>query len=182
MINQGKWAFLTATLFLTSLAINEWVFTNLEFVRGINWIYLPAGVRLVCTLLFGAAGAVGLLAASWAACFFYFFPDDFVRALMGGIIAAVAPYLAYRWARAALGLRRDLGNLTAGRLVICAVAYALVNAVAHHLWFYFHGARAGLLDSLAVMFIGDLTGSLIMLYALKALLAVLRRSRHHAWA
>lgn len=175
MINQGKWAVLTAILFLASLAVNEWVFTNLEFVRGINWIYLPAGVRLVCTLLFGAAGAVGLLIASWIACFFYFFPDDFVRSLMGGVIAALAPYLAYRWAQAALGLRSNLRNLTARRLAVCAVAYALMNACAHHLWFYFRGEHAGLLDGLAVMFIGDLSGSLIMLYTLKALLAALPR-------
>lgn len=180
MINQGKWAVLTATLFLTSLAMNEWVFTNLEFVRGINWIYLPAGIRLVCTLLFGAAGALGLLLASWVACFFYFFPDDFVRGLVGGVIATAAPYLAYRWGRMSLGLRDDLRNLTGGRLLACAVAYALTNSATHHLWFYFNGDRAGLLDGFAVMFIGDLAGSLIMLYALKAVLALLRRDWQHA--
>src|SRR5690606_13063323 len=108
MINQGKWAVLTAALFMACQAINEWVFSHLEFVRGINWIYLPAGVRLVCTLLFGAAGAVGLLVASWITCFFYLFPDDVGRSLVAGVIATLAPYLAYRWAREALELRSDL--------------------------------------------------------------------------
>jgi hypothetical protein len=46
------------------MAINEWLFTPFEFARGINWIYLPAGVRLLCTLLFAAAGAIGLLLVS----------------------------------------------------------------------------------------------------------------------
>jgi hypothetical protein len=46
----------TIVLFLLMLAINEWLFKYAEFVPGINWIYLPAGVRLLSTLLFGGPG------------------------------------------------------------------------------------------------------------------------------
>ena len=46
----------TMVLFVATLALNEWLFSGLEFVKGINWIYLPAGVRLLSTLLFGASG------------------------------------------------------------------------------------------------------------------------------
>ncbi len=55
----------TMVLFVATLALNEWLFSGLEFVKGINWIYLPAGVRLLSTLLFGASGALGLLLVSW---------------------------------------------------------------------------------------------------------------------
>lgn len=48
ILEQGKWVLLTVVLFLASLAANEWFFAGSEFVRGINWIYLPAGVRLIC--------------------------------------------------------------------------------------------------------------------------------------
>ncbi|MCY1535814.1 hypothetical protein D9M68_712360 [compost metagenome] len=174
ILGQAKWALTTAILFLASLAVNECVFTNLEFVRGINWIYLPAGVRLVGTLLLGLPAAIGLLIGSWIACFFYYFPDDVVRSLAGGIMAAAAPYLAYRWARAALHLRPDLGNLTAWRLVVCAVVYALVNTTIHHTWFFFQGERAALPGGFVAMFTGDVTGSLFVLYALKTVVALLR--------
>jgi len=184
ILGQGKWALTTTILFLASLAVNEWVFTNLEFVRGINWIYLPAGVRLVSTLLLGLPAAIGLLIGSWIACFFYYFPDDFVRSVAGGMMAAAAPYLAYRWARAALHLRPDLGNLTAWRLIVCAVAYALVNSAIHHAWFFFQGERAALPGGFVAMFTGDVTGSLFVLYTLKAVAAMFRRlpagSRTHA--
>src|SRR5690606_21384449 len=173
MINQWMYAVLIEVTYVASQPIIEWFFSHMAFVRGINWIYLPAGVRLVCTLLFGAAGAVGLLVASWITCFFYLFPDDVGRSLVAGVIATLAPYLAYRWAREALELRSDLRNLTTRRLVVCAVAYALMNACAHHLWFYLRGEHSHLLDGLAVMFIGDRSGSLIMLYAMKAMLAAL---------
>jgi hypothetical protein len=85
----------TMILFAIALAINEAFFTKLEFAAGINWIYLPAGVRLLCTLLFGEAGAIGLLLISWAVCFFYFFPNDPIRSFAGGILASAAPYLVY---------------------------------------------------------------------------------------
>jgi len=91
ILEQGKWVLLTVVLFLASLAANEWFFAGSEFVRGINWIYLPAGVRLICTLLFGVPGMLGLLVASWIACFGYFFPDDFMRSLAGGLLATCAP-------------------------------------------------------------------------------------------
>ena len=48
----------TIVLFLLMLAINEWLFKQAEYLPGINWIYLPAGVRLLSTLLFGGAGAI----------------------------------------------------------------------------------------------------------------------------
>ena len=55
----------TIVMFALTLAANGWLFPQLELIPGINWIYLPAGVRLVATLLFGGAGAVGLLIVSW---------------------------------------------------------------------------------------------------------------------
>lgn len=175
ILRQGKWVLATTFLFLASLAINEWVFTNLEFMRGVNWVYLPAGVRLVATLLFGLPGAMGVLIGSWTAYFFYHFPNDVVQSVAGGIMEAAAPYLAYLWARSALRLRPDLGNLTTGRLLACAVSYALVNSAIHHAWFFLHGARETLATGFVAMFIGDLTGALFVLYALKAATAVLRR-------
>ncbi len=51
----------TILLFLAMLVVNEWLFRHLEFAPGINWVYLPAGMRLLCTLLFAEAGAIGLL-------------------------------------------------------------------------------------------------------------------------
>ena len=54
----------TMVMFSAALLINELLFKRLEFAEGINWIYLPAGVRLLATLLFAEAGAIGLLAIS----------------------------------------------------------------------------------------------------------------------
>lgn len=161
----------TMLSFALMIVVNEWLFTRLEFARGINWIYLPAGMRLLSTLLFGGAGALGLLFVSWMVCFFYFFPDDYLRSFVGGILAAAAPYLAYRIAQHFYGLQASLRNLSPRRLLWCVLGYATASPLLHHFWFALHGDSDDLLRSFAVMAIGDLTGSLIVIYTMKLLLS-----------
>jgi hypothetical protein len=159
--------------FVAMLAANEWLFTRLEFVPGINWIYLPAGMRLLCVLLFGDAGALGLLLVSWLVCFFYFFPNDYVRSFMGGVLAAAAPWIANRLAQQAFGLRASLTNLSPLRLFACILLYSLASPLLHHIWFAVHGDGKDLIHGFVVMFVGDLTGTLIVVYAMKGLLSLL---------
>jgi hypothetical protein len=165
----------TVVLFLSMIALNELLFTRLEFARGINWIYLPAGMRLLCTLLFAEAGAIGLLIASWLICFFYFFPDDPIRSFVGGILAAVAPYLVYRLMLIGAGARTSLADLTPLRLLGYAVAFSVASPLLHHIWFAVQGQTDNLVRGFLVMAAGDLTGTLIVLYTAKAALALTTR-------
>lgn len=162
----------TMVAFVLMLAVNEWLFTRFEFAPGINWVYLPAGMRLLCTLLFAEAGAVGLLLVSWLVCFFYFFPNDYVRSFMGGILAAAAPYLAYRIAQHAYGLKASLRNLSSKRLLGCVVIYALASPLLHHIWFAINGDTDDLLRRFFVMVVGDLIGTLLVIYTMKMLLSL----------
>lgn len=161
----------TIVLFTGMLVLNELLFKRLEFAPGINWVYLPAGMRLLCTLLFAEAGAVGLLIVSWGVSFLVFFPGNFDRAFMGGILATAAPYLVYRAAHHLYGLQGTLRNLTPGRLLVLSLAYSVASPLFHHLWFAWRG-EPDLLRGFAVMFVGDLAGTLVVLYGLKGLLAL----------
>lgn len=162
---------LTTGIYLSVLSVNEWLFVQTEFVRGINWVYLPAGVRLLCTLLFGGAGAVGIFIASLCATFFYYFPGDWVRALAGALSSALAPYLVYRIVGARLHFQNSLSRLTPGVLMACSVGYALANVTLHHLWFLNTDTVHNPLQSAFAMFTGDLLGTFLVLYTLKLLLA-----------
>lgn len=161
----------TVILFCSALFLNELLFTKLEFAPGINWIYLPAGMRLLCILLFAEAGAVGLLLVSWGVCFMYFFPDDVLRSFVGGIIAAAAPYLVYRGAGWLLGARTSLAGLTPSRLLAYALAFSIASPLLHHIWFALRG-QDDLLSSFLAMVAGDLAGTLIVLYSAKGLLSL----------
>jgi hypothetical protein len=166
---QAMMVIATMVIFVVMLAINEWLFTRFEFARGINWIYLPAGIRLLSTLLFGAAGAIGLLLVSWLVCFFYFFPDDLMRSFAGGILAALGPYLIYRAAQHTYGLHASLATLTPKRLLVLIVAYSVASPLLMHTWFALQGKDA-IVQGFLVMFIGDLSGTLLVIYTVKAAL------------
>lgn len=163
----------SAFLFLVVFLANEWFFNSasFEFVRGVNWIYLPAGMRLLCTLLFGGAGAIGILIASWITCVFYFFPDDPLRSFAGGIASAAAPYLVYKLAQYFYGLQVSLANLDARRLLLLSLAYAIANPSLHHAWLLLRGDPVG--QGFFVMVIGDLLGTLVVIYTMKLVLSLI---------
>jgi hypothetical protein len=161
---------LTMALFLAALKINELLFAQFEFAPGINWIYLPAGVRLLATLMFGEAGAVGLLFISWIVCFVDFFPNDPVRSFVGGILASASPYLVYRAMQCFTDLQPSLQNLTAKRLLVCALMFSFASPFLHHLWFALYEHKNHLGASFLAMASGDLGGTLAVLYLAKFLL------------
>lgn len=162
----------TVCLHGVMMVVNELFFRRAEFLHGIGWIYLPAGTRLLCTLMFGRAGAIGLLIAGWFACYWYYFPGDAVRATTGTIAGAIGPYVVYLAAQSRYGLHASLTNLTPKRLLLCAVGCSIASPLLHHLWFSIYGG-SDLLPGLFVMMIGDLLGTLIVLYTAKWLLSLL---------
>ena len=170
----------TVVLFAIALAINHWLFARLEFAAGINWVYLPAGVRLLATLLFAEAGAVGLLLVSWVVDVVWFFPDDPARAFVGGVVAAAVPYALYLIARRVYGLQDSLANLTPRRLLVLATAYAVAGPLLQHLYLAARG-EGHLMQGFVAMATGDLVGTLIVLYGFRAVLhfvAPARRDPH----
>ena len=165
---------LGSVAFYLSLArLQDWVFPNVEFIRGVGWIYLPAGARLLCPLLLGLPGAVGVLLGSWCECFFHLYPDDPLRSFAGGISSALAPYLVYLFALRVLGMQASLANLTSRRLLLLVPLFGVASPFMHHLWFWLHGDPVDLAQGFAVMAAGDMLGALVVLYALKVMLGLL---------
>ncbi|WP_407923061.1 hypothetical protein [Caballeronia udeis] len=105
--------------------------------------------------------------------FFYWFPHDPVRSIAGAILGSLAPYLVYRLALERYDLKASLTNLTPKRLLVLAVAYSVANPLLHHIWFALQGNTQNIGESFVMMFVGDLTGALIMLYSMKGILALL---------
>jgi hypothetical protein len=91
---------------------------------------------------------------------------------MGGILASAAPYLAYRLARSGFGLQSSLANLSPQRLLACVLGYSIASPLLHHTWFALQGQTDNLVSSFLVMTAGDLSGTLIVVYTAKGLLAL----------
>jgi hypothetical protein len=163
----------SVVFYLMLARLQDWVFPNVEFMRGVGWIYLPAGARLLCPLLLGLPGAAGVLVASWCECFFHLYPDDPLRSFAGGISSSLAPYLVYLFAIRVMGMQASLANLTSRRLLLLVPLFGVASPLMHHLWFWIHHDPVNLAQGFAVMAAGDMLGAVVVLYALKGMLSLL---------
>lgn len=156
-----------ALTYLLTVAANEFIFRNVQFAAGIKWVYLPAGMRMLCTLLFGGTGAIGILLASLISSLLYYYPHDPVRAIFTAGISALAPYVVYLIAIRKLGLRASLINLTAPRLMLLILLYSIACPLMHQSWNALNGDTVNVTERFVVMFIGNLSGTLIIVYMLR---------------
>lgn len=165
---------LTMVLFLAVNRVNELLFLQFEHSNGVNWVFLPAGIRLLATLLFGFAGFAGLLLVGLYLNFHHFVFDYGVRAWSGALAGALGPYLAYLFAKHWFDLGPRLKGLTAQRLLVTGLLCGLMSPAFHHAFMW---VQTGLVDwaALGVMAAGDVIGILIVLYAAKGMITLTDR-------
>jgi len=158
--------------------LNSWLTNTLVFGLGVNWIYLPAGLRLFLTLIFGLPGAVGIAVASFLISYFGDFPHDLTLCVGVGLISGFAPYLARYFVFNNLRLESDLSNLNFQRLIACILIYAFMSAGLHQWWFATMSLEnTGSVNHFLVMFVGDVLGSLLLISLIKYCLDLIRGSR-----
>ncbi len=168
----------SAALYFGFYHLNGWLFAGLQLHAGATWVFLPAGLRLMCTLVFGGEGALGVLLASLVIVGLGF-PVDPLTGVVAACLSAGAPYLAYRAALRA-GMPVTLERLSPAGLGVLGLLYAFVNSTLHSVWYTLRGVSSSFLNNWITMFIGDLLGTLIMVYVLKMLLALMRSYRRPA--
>ena len=168
----------SALIYAALFYVNSWLTSHLAYGLGVSWIYLPAGLRLFLTLIFGLSGAVGIAIASFLICYLGDFPPDLVTCIGVGLISGFAPYLARIFVLSNIKIASDLSDLSLPKLVICIFIYAALSAGLHQWWFAVRGLdEAGSLNHFLVMLIGDVLGTLLLIGLIKYSLDLLRRSR-----
>ena len=161
--------------------INSWLTGGLIFSTGVNWIYLPAGLRLFLTLIFGLPGAIGIALVSFLISYSGELSHDLTMCIGTGLISGFAPYLARILVFSNIKLESDLSDLSLPKLLICILIYALLSAGLHQYWYATVGLNnAGTLNHFLVMFIGDVLGSLLLISLIKSSLDCFRRFRKTA--
>ena len=171
--------FIVSVLAYSSLFyINAWLTTHLSYGLGVNWIYLPAGLRLFLTLIFGLSGAVGIAIASFVICFFGQFPPELITCIGVGLISGFAPYLARIFVMSNISISSDLSNLSLQKLAICILIYAALSSGLHQWWFEVRDLdEAGTLNHFLVMLTGDVLGTVAMIGLVKYGLDLMRPSK-----
>lgn len=159
------------------------LFSWTEYIPGINWVYLPHGLRMILVLLFGIPGAVGFSLGAAVLRFTLLPEGDIGWALH--VCVAVIPGLA-AWSAVALILRnwpgRELRSMSAsamgavrGRdLLLIAFVSATFNSAGHAAaWWMFAEGSLEPANRYSSMFVGDLLGAILLLYILKGLFRAL---------
>jgi hypothetical protein len=153
------WLALCAPLFAATHLANAWLFDHISVSNHINWIYLPAFLRVAYVLILGpvwgfTAIFVGssLLGAS--------FNENQLQASLNAGASAIGPVLALVLFR--LLKERSLRIAQPSDLMQMCLLYALINAVVHHFcWAYQQPEQLLSVSQLPIMVIGDLAGALL---------------------
>jgi hypothetical protein len=142
---------------------NDWLTAFLEVAPGINWIYLPAGLRLFLVLIFGLSGALGIAIASTLITFGRDLGNDMFSILGIGLISGFSPYLARLLVIRNLRINPDLSNLNIQIIAISVLVFALLSTGLHQVWFVLMGIPSGSFSNAIAMLIGDILGALFFI-------------------
>jgi hypothetical protein len=179
ILSESATGFLVSILAYTTLFyLNDWLTSHISFGLGVNWIYLPAGLRLFLTLIFGLPGALGIALASFLISYFGAFSHELISCIGIGLISGFAPYLARSFVLSNVDISSDLSNLSLPKLVLSTLIYSALSASFHQYWFAIRGLdEAGSLNHFLVMFIGDILGTVLLVALIQYGLDLLRRLR-----
>ena len=179
IFSESTTGFLVSIFSYTTLFyLNDWLTAQLTFGLGVSWIYLPAGLRLFLTLIFGLPGAMGIAIASFLISYLGSFPHELTTCIGIGLISGFAPYLARVFVLSNVDISSDLSNLTLPKLLICTLIYAALSAGLHQWWFAVRSLdETGSFNHFLVMLIGDVLGTIVLVGLIKIGLDLLKPTK-----
>lgn len=182
LAEQAALALTSAVLFVGFFQFNDWIFSSFQYSEGINWVFLPAGFRVILVLTMGLPGAIGLMLGSWfidSAAFTataWFFP------CFNGVVSGLTPWLVMMYLTRQGWLEPQMRQMTAMRLLQVTIIFSAASAMSDQLvWWSLEKPDANIWVDVWPMFVGNALGALLMLYGMKFVIDRLRvgQSRHH---
>lgn len=146
---------------------------------GINYLFLPAGVRLLLVMLFGLRGALGIFLIDPFLFLQEYGPGSPAEVIGTSFIAAFAPYLAVLGFYRAANISPGLSGLKPLHLPMLALLVSLVTPLLFNLHFllYHRHAEDDFARNFAAMATGDFLGCFAVLAAARVMLAMGRTFR-----
>jgi hypothetical protein len=142
---------------------NAWLFSSIQLTGFISWIFLPAAIRMLAVMVGGWAGFLGLFLGAVVTNLEQLKYEPLNIVVLAGLSALgplVAVQLCTRW----LHLPSDLAGLQRSQLLVFAIAGAVFITIPHNLYFYFTGLSPDVWSGIVPMLVGDIVGTLIVLY------------------
>ena len=152
--------------------LNELIFTSVSFNEHIAWIFLPAALRMIAVMLFEWRGVLGLFLGAVTTCESMSL-DNFSEIMIISGISALGPMLALIICTNLFKLPSNLNGLDLRKLTIFGLIGAACNVIPQNLYFYIADRMETPFAGITPMFIGDVAGTLIVLYVLAVLQRVI---------
>ena len=134
----------------------------LYLTPGAHLVHLPSGIKILMTLIAGPIGALAIFIVSNIWGVMYAFPGQFGLVFLLSIGSAGVPWLVCKICSDKFHLDGELSNLTLSSLLAISVSYAALNSLVTQSIIYLAGQSQDLWSGLEVMFLGDVTGILLI--------------------
>lgn len=161
-----------ALAWAVTFALNDWLFHLTQVSERANWVFMPAALRLIAVLLFDELGALGLVIGAYLT-----IGDKSASNLLSQSLIAVssglAPLVAVRTGRRLLGIADSLSGLRPLDIVALSLGCAAANAVILNVCLWLSGNFPNGVRHILSVFVGDVIGAAIVLFAMSGLLALL---------
>jgi hypothetical protein len=181
MIKTFSVVFLLTIVYILLFLLNDYFFSSYAFSSGVDWVYLPSGLRLVFVLVFINLGALSVGLSTLVIGYFYFFDGNLVTIVGAGFISGFAPWCARKICIQKYKMDPNLRDLSASALLKIALVFSVVSPVMHQLWLTWRGETESFVQSTLVMAIGDLLGTLLVLYSIKFLMSGVSGLTHKSY-
>ncbi len=181
LTEQTALALTSAFLFVTFFEFNNWIFSSFQYNEGINWIFLPAGFRVILVLTMGLPGAIGLMLGSWYIDSASFTATGWFFPFLNGVVSGMTPWLVMKYLIHLGWLEPQLRQMTASRLLHVTLVFSAASAMSHQLvWWSLEKPNVNIWVDVWPMFVGNALGALLMLYGMKFVIdrMHLNQSRH----
>lgn len=172
--------FISAVLFVGFFQFNEWIFSSFRYSEGINWIFLPAGFRVILVLTMGLPGAIGLMLGSWYIDSTSFTVTAWFFPFFNGVVSGLTPWLVMKYLTHQGWLEPQMRQMTAMKLLQVTIIFSAASAMSHQLvWWSLEKPNVNIWVDVWPMFMGNALGALLMLYGMKFVINRLRMGQIH---
>jgi len=158
---------ISALIYFLFFYFNKLLFDSLEYSYGTNWIFIPSGIQFVLVLIAIGEGALGIFLASFFIGLENYYLKSVLDSFITALITAISPLLARKISFDFLSIEKELLEINASAIVKMSLVFSLLSASLHQLWFFFNGKSAIFIQSLLVMFVGNLLGTALVLVLIK---------------
>lgn len=159
-----------ALAYFLAFKLNLALFDSLKFSQGVNWVFIPSGLRMLLVLVLLFSGSVGIAIASCLINYMIGNDDQHFFNIVTAIISGFAPLVARQICIELLNVHASLSNLNSKTLFKLSIVFSMISALLHQVWFYWNDATENFIASSLVMAVGDWVGTVLVLATASLLL------------